>query len=276
MQYTNGSHDNIKVVLDKKNRDMSSLEKIIVKISIIIGILITIVLIAKPISIVVVVTIRDINYAKYRDSEYVEKDILEYLEERYSENFVIESCVVSRYDSDIRPEYGTIEAYVYPLEHYDEKHKFRVQGDKNIFGIVDYYDTYTDIKLIEEYETLIDPILGECYDEYKFYVSFPTTWLNKNLPVDTKVEDFNEMEQHTDYYSRPTLVIYLPPSEPRSGMYDVSKKLSEGNYVGYVSYKWFYKDEGYDRKGRNDWGDNDGYNFEVYSNIICEDGKILK
>ncbi len=279
MKYPNGSLGNVQVTSDRKNIGMSKLEKIVVKVLIVVLIFIIIIPIVKIASMVMVIIIRDINYEKYTDSEYVEKDILEYLEERYNEEFIIESCIVSDREAGTHPYYGTVQAYVYPVEHNDEKHKFRVQGNKSKFGIVDYYDTYVDIKLIDEYETLVDPIIGECYDEYKFYVSFPTTWLNKNLPIDTKIEDFNKMEQNIDYYSRPSLIIYLPPSEPRSEMYSVIKELSENNYLGSVYFRWFYYDDDYDRKTRNDLGDGDGYeghNYENYYKTIYERGKISK
>ena len=148
--------------------------------------------------------IKQFHISRLQDPHYVEQEVTKYLEDRYGEEFVVV------YNRGMGPAYNYVQLFAYPQGYSDSKHKFEVQGYYNDKGELDYYDSYVMVKLTDEYEAYIDPIIDEYFDEYKFYVRFDSEWLTNNLPPDTKVEDLWEMRANQDY-PLPTLYLYLSP-----------------------------------------------------------------
>ncbi len=145
---------------------------------------------------------RENNKEKYKDVEYVKQDAIKYLEERYGEEFEIESVRGMSYA------YDYINMYAYPRGFQDEEHKFKIQGRFNEEGNLEYVDSYVMVKLSDDYEAYIDPIIGEYFEEYKFYVRFNSEWLTNNLAPDTKLEDLWELHANEDY-PLPDIYIYI-------------------------------------------------------------------
>ena len=148
---------------------------------------------------------RQNNKEKYKDAEYVKQDTLNYLEERYGEEFEIESVRGMSYA------YDYINMYAYPKGLQDEAHKFKIQGRFNKEGNLEYCDSYVMVKLTDDYEAYIDPIIREYFKEYKFYVRFDSEWITSNLPPDTKLEDLWKLRANVDY-PLPTLHIIFSPN----------------------------------------------------------------
>ena len=145
---------------------------------------------------------RQNNKEKYKDAEYVKQDTLNYLEERYGEEFEIESVRGMSYA------YDYINMYAYPKGLQDEAHKFKIQGRFNKEGNLEYCDSYVMVKLTDDYEAYIDPIIGEYFEEYKFYIEFDSEWLTSNLPADSKLENLWQLHANEDY-PLPTIYIYI-------------------------------------------------------------------
>lgn len=148
---------------------------------------------------------REHNKEKYKDAEYVKQDTLNYLEKRYGEEFEIESVRGMSYA------YDYINMYAYPKGLQDEAHKFKIQGRFNKEGNLEYCDSYVMVKLTDDYEAYIDPIIREYFKEYKFYVRFDSEWITSNLPPDTKLEDLWKLRANVDY-PLPTLHIIFSPN----------------------------------------------------------------
>lgn len=145
------------------------------------------------------------NKSKAKDEFYVEQEVLKYLEERYNEEFVV------MYNRGSGPAYNYVQLYGYPKGYSDEKHKFEIQGYYNKWGKLEYYDSYVMVKLTDDYEAYIDPIIGAYFEEYKFYIKFDSEWLTSNLPSDTKLEDLWKLRANIDY-PLPTLHINFSPN----------------------------------------------------------------
>ena len=145
------------------------------------------------------------NKAKYRDSEFVQQDIMNYLEDRYGEEFVMESYTGRGYSYN-----NYVQMYAYPKGREESRYKFQVQGYYNKKGEMEYFDTYVYQKLKEEYEERLDPYIAEYFDEYKYYLEYNVEWVNSNLPADITLD---EMLEEGGYY-RPRLYIYIKPGIP--------------------------------------------------------------
>ena len=137
--------------------------------------------------------IKSYNRSRYKDEFYLQQEVSEYLEERYNEEFIV------MFNRGMSGAYNYMQLYAYPMAYQDEMHKIEIQGYYNKWGKMDFYDDYVMIKLTEEYEAYIDPVIDEYFDEYKFYLDFNAEWLTNNLPADTKLEDLWEMKANEDY-----------------------------------------------------------------------------
>lgn len=150
--------------------------------------------------------IKSYNRSRYKDEFYLQQEVQEYLEERYNEEFIV------MFNRGMSGAYNYVQLYAYPIAYQDEMHKIEIQGYYNKWGKLDYYDDYVMIKLTEEYEAYIDPIIDEYFDEYKFYIDFNSEWLTNNLPADTKLEDLWGLKANEDY-PLPTLCIFFGVDE---------------------------------------------------------------
>ncbi|MCM1157336.1 MAG: hypothetical protein NC300_10955 [Bacteroidales bacterium] len=144
-----------------------------------------------------------------RRKEKRKQEALAYLEERYGEEFEIDSYRGMGYA------YDYVQMYAYPKAYHDEAHKFQIQGRINDEGKMEYVDSYVMVRLTDEYEAYIEPIIGKYYDEYKFYVRFDSEWLTNNLPVDIKVKDLLKLRANEDY-PLPEIFMFLGPNEEHS------------------------------------------------------------
>ena len=186
------------------------------------------------------------NHAK---EEKRKEEVLAYLEERYGEEFEIASYRGMSYA------YDYVQMYVYPKGYSDEAHQFKIQGRLNEEGKMEYVDSYVMVKLTDDYEAYIDPIIREYFDEYKFYVRFNSEWLLNNLPPDTKLEDLWELHANEDY-PLPDMCIYIYNADKdRNHLENMVKELSVKNIRCSGSVVYYYDYERYATLTDN-WNDN--------------------
>lgn len=218
---------------------------------------------------------RNQNMKVYKQEGYIEQDAMKYLEERYGEEFVIESIRGRNYA------YDYINIYAYPKEHQEESYQFKIQGRYNEKGILEYTDSYVMLKLRDEYEAYIDPIIDEYFDEYKFYMDFDSEWITSNIPADAKLEDLWELDANVDY-PLPWLHVYLKKSESenydREKNMQLAKDLQKEKYRGVFAISIYYDDSFYDKRCRTTIyeniglkkSDGDGSMMIIYNNEIKE------
>ena len=219
--------------------------------------------------------IKSYNRSRYKDEFYLQQEVSEYLEERYNEEFIV------MFNRGMSGAYNYMQLYAYPMAYQDEMHKIEIQGYYNKWGKMDFYDDYVMIKLTEDYEAYIDPIIDEYFDEYKFYIDFNAEWMTNNLPADTQLEDLWEMKANEDY-PLPEICLYLKSSEKerydRNISNQVASELQSKHYRGILSVRIYYDDSFYNKRSRENLhedigarGNNvDGANIFIYSNEIKE------
>ena len=198
---------------------------------------------------------RNQNMKVYKQEGYIEQDAMKYLEERYGEEFVIESIRGRSYA------YDYINIYAYPKEHQEESYQFKIQGRYNEKGILEYTDSYVMLKLRDEYEAYIDPIIDEYFDEYKFYMDFDSEWITSNIPADAKLKDLWELDANVDY-PLPSLYLYLSNNEDENYtntiIHDVAKALQNRNYRGYMQIVIYEDNIYYEKRCRETLRQNIG------------------
>ena len=209
----------------------------------------------------VTLVIKGINKVRFQNSEYVQKRMEKYLEERYDEEFVVKSYHGPGYDYQ-----PYAEMIAYPKEE-GEKYTFQVQGYYNKWNTMDFYDTYVTVKLTDEYEEYLSSIIGQYFDEFKFCLDFDSLWVTNSLPVDTTLEDLWKMSVNIDY-PFPNISLFLPPEESRGKFKELTKALQEGNFRGGIDAKFYVNRDDYINKDEHTWGESVHMNFFVYSAII--------
>lgn len=187
--------------------------------------------------------------ASEEQKEQRKQEVLAYLEERYGEEFEIESYRGMNYA------YDYVQIYAYPKGFRDEEHKFKVQGRLDEDGDMEYTDSYVMVKLTDDYEAYIDPIIGEYFEEYKFYVRFNSEWLTSNLAPDTKLENLWELHANEDY-PLPTIYIYIYNADKdRPHLENMVKEFSVKNVRCSGRVVYYYDYERYTKLTDN-WNDN--------------------
>ncbi len=215
---------------------------------------------------------RNQNMKVYKQEGYIEQDVMKYLEERYGEEFVIESIRGRSYA------YDYINMYAYPKEHQEESYQFKIQGRYNEKGILEYTDSYVMLKLRDEYEAYIDPVIDEYFDEYKFYMDFDSEWITSNIPADAKLEDLWELDANVDY-PLPAINLFIKSinGEEKKELKNMVSELSTTHVrcVGYVAH--INSEEKYESL-INDWNSNvDGLDYEKdISTFIIYDNNNFK
>ena len=215
------------------------------------------------------IMMRIYNRSRYKDDLFLQKDVAKYLEDRYDEEFIVV------FNRGMSGAYNYVQLFARPITN--KTQKIQIQGYYNKKGKLDYYDDYVMIKLTDEYEAYLDPIIDEYFDDYKFYLKFRSEWITNNLPPDTKVEDLWELNPNQDY-PLPELFVYVKNSEKNNCNETTVKKLAEdlqaGNYRGYFEVKRYEEDEFFDKRNReNIYKDIGATTADMYV-IFTYDNKI--
>lgn len=192
------------------------------------------------------------NKSKYRNPQFVQQDIMNYLEDRYGEEFVMESYMGRGYSFN-----NYVQMYVYPKGKEDELYKFKVQGYFDKKGKMNYYDGYVMVKLRDDYENGVRKIIDEHFKDYKFYLDFYSEWITNNLPPDTQLDDLWNYSANVDY-PLPRLCIMLKKSQESNFNKERIKKmgheLGEWGFRGEIWVYLYFDDTYYDKKNNyNKW-----------------------
>ncbi len=188
--------------------------------------------------IVILVGIQLYNYFQPAKSKSVPEGIIVYLEERYGEEFELESWSGGNlFNRDIH-------AYAYPVEQ-GKEYMFQVDGYRDKDGKRKYYDTYVQEKIKKVCNNYIEPIIREYFNEYKFYIIVTGKGATENLPSDIEVKELKESKLD-EHFPLPNLYVYLPPSESQDEIITLIDTINESNYEGYIYVVWCYRDEVYD------------------------------
>lgn len=173
------------------------------------------------------------------DEEYVQAQIMVYLEERYHEKFVMKS-----YTSNLGTWNGNfVIMKVWPEGKEDDAHLFEVTGYRNENDELDYYDSYVYIRLEKEMEEYFQPFVDEYYNEYlSYYVSFFMGENKCNLPAEISV---SELLTRSDYASVTMyLQLHAEPQEDCNygNMASLAKELQERKFRGKLNIDLFQID----------------------------------
>ena len=175
-----------------------------------------------------------------RRKEKFHKDILDKLEEKYGEKFVI----MSEYDGDVP--FGDLQQYVV-VRRQDDSHRFKVQVDFDTYSI--YGDTYTGYYLYPKYEKYIKKIL---YDEYGENVTLDRMeispiaadiYITKDTPIEKiPAQMFDDIIGNITFYVNEEM---LANSTPKEVVYKIAATMAKNNvptmmYVGFIK-KDIYK-----------------------------------
>ena len=198
---------------------------------------------------------------KAAKEEQRKEEVLAYLEDRYGEEFEIASYREMSYA------YDYVKMYAYPKGYSDEAHRFQIQGRLNEDGEMEYADSYVMVKLTDDYEAYIDPIIGEYFDDYKFYLEFNSEWITSNLPPDTQLEDLWELHANEDY-PLPSLYISLAPNQENDNYItrQLCTDLRDSGLRGRVKIWWVKEEYRYEKLSRNNWEKE--YNFQDYDDML--------
>ena len=214
--------------------------------------------------------IKSYNRSRYKDEFYLQQEVQEYLQERYNEEFMV------MFNRGMSGAYNYVQLYAYPIAYQDEMHKIEIQGYYNKWGKMDFYDDYVMIKLTEEYEAYIDPIIDEYFDEYKFYMDFNSEWMTNNLPADTKLEDLWELRANEDY-PLPDLFVYVSPQQyiDKTIVEELCDDLRVAGLRGCTMIWALQDNERYLKLRKNDWQDNKTYrDFDDITTIFLYSDRI--
>ena len=216
---------------------------------------------------------RSNNIVKYRDAEYLNQDVRNYLKNRYGEDFVIATVRGMSYAYDYINMYAyPADVYTIPLKPEAERYKFKIQGRFNEEGELEYCDSYVMVKLADDYEAYIDPIIGKYYDTYFFHVEFISEWLTDNILPDTTLDELLSYKVDVGY-PLPEIVLSIGLGHDRSveHLEEMLKELSMHHIRadGIVAY---YRDSEVWSKLTGDWNSDVDYidklksieNFLIY------------
>lgn len=213
--------------------------------------------------------IKSHNRAKYKDEFYVQQEVTSYLQERYNEEFIV------YYERGMGGAYNYVQLYAYPIAQQDDAHEIKIQGHYNKWGKMDFYDDYVMVRLTEEYEAYIDPIIDEYFDEYKFYIDFYSEWLTNDLPADTQLEDLWNMQANVDY-PLPSFFICTLSDNNKSEIYDdLCGEMRDAGARGRVKIWEMQESNKYILLNRENWDEIKTYNdIEDIATIFLYDNKI--
>ena len=147
------------------------------------------------------------NLRKAHDDEYVQAQMMDYLEERYHGKFVMKS-----YNNYLGGWYGNyVEMRACPEGKDDEEHLFIVEGYPNDEGNLEYFDTFVLVRLEKRYVKFFEPIMDEYFEDYYSDMYFWNTGKLGNISADVTVEELLELGYCS--YAIPILNVVMNPEQ---------------------------------------------------------------
>ena len=138
--------------------------------------------------------------------ETIRKDVTEYLEERYNEEFVITNILFPSFN------YASYIITAYPVGAPQKtEYKITIHGWENK-GLINYYDSYPVVKLIPELGEYMSDVFGEYFPENKVYVDFYNEWIRENIEKDLSLNKFLSNKE-SEWYGAAWCHICIPRGE---------------------------------------------------------------
>lgn len=178
--------------------------------------------------------VRD-NLQKAHDDEYVQAQMMDYLEERYHEKFVMKyyQCHLGTWNGNY------VEMGAWPEGKEDEEHFITVEGHPNAEGNLDFYDSYVKKRVKKEMEDYFQPYVDKYYDGYLSYWIFS---LGGNLPADISLEELFAQKVEAEMF----LSIHVEQQEVDSNLGNLeslAKELQDHKFRGTFSVDLFETDK---------------------------------
>lgn len=218
------------------------------------------------------IIIRWIVYKHYTDDEY-KIQILEYLNERYGEDFVIDKIEHNMYQP------YAVNAIGHAVSDLDKEFCFQIQGYSDKWGNITYYDTYVMYKIKDDYEKYMSDIARKYFDEFDLHMTFYSEWITVNIPADADLEKMWDLSANVDY-PLPEVELYLPPEVEISQIKDYCDSLKSSNFIGSITIRHCYTGKDYEEIMKPKPEDinvlhkfynkiqNDSYSIYVYSDRV--------
>lgn len=167
------------------------------------------------------------NLKKAHDDEYVQAQMMDYLEERYHEKFVMKY-----YQCNRGGWYGNyVEMGVWPEGKEDAGHLFEVTGDPDAEGNLIYSDSYLDLRMGKEMEDYFQPYIDKYYTDYLSYSIFLSDPFTGSLPGDITLDELFEQKYEAHLY----FDIHVEQQEMDSNLRNLdalAKELQENKFRG--------------------------------------------
>lgn len=179
------------------------------------------------------------NRRKLDDEKYVQAQMMEYLEERYHEKFIMK-----RYEDCLGTWYGNyIEMEVCPEGKDDGKHLFEVRGHPDDEWNLDYSDTRVDLRIKKEMEEYFRPYIDKYYENYFLYWIFLySTSFSGNLPVDLTLEELFAQKYELNLH----FSVNVEQQETDSNLENLkplAKELQDNKFRGTLSVTFYVTDK---------------------------------
>lgn len=206
------------------------------------------------------------NRKKANDKEYVQSQMMDYLENRYHEKFVKKYYEFS--NGGWGGTYFHMDAY--PKGKEDDEHTFSVWGNFDEDGNLVYSDSYPYLRLNKDMTEHFRPFIEKYYDKYLYYdVDFGNlNSFDSRLPLNISAEDFLKLDD-SEGYRNPDLYLHLQVESQKDFNYDVleslAKTLQENRFRGHFTFSLFEINEQKACKS---------YTFNIYKDRIEISGRI--
>lgn len=166
-----------------------------------------------------------------RNKEYVQAQMMDFLEKRYHEKFVMKG-----YIDCLGNWYGNyVEMKACPEGKDDGEHLFIVEGKPDDAGNLEYKDSYLYVLIEKDYlkyfEPVIDEYFDDCHYEVDFYPEYNT--VSPEIPGDATVEELLEFKAGRDY-NKPLISIYSEQKLKPEAQRDFCGKLQDKKFQGSV------------------------------------------
>lgn len=140
-----------------------------------------------------------------RNKEYVQAQMMDFLEERYHEKFVMKG-----YIDCLGNWYGNyVEMKACPEGKDDGEHLFIVEGKPDDSGNLEYRDSYFYILIEKDFLKYFEPVMEDYFDDFycKVYFAPEYSTISPKISGNATVEELLEYRAGKDY-EKPVLSIY--------------------------------------------------------------------
>ncbi|MBO4998779.1 MAG: hypothetical protein J6D02_12355 [Lachnospira sp.] len=158
----------------------------------------------------------------------VTREVLEYLNERYNEEFEIINFIPPSFNYASYIITAVRKGDPKDVEHWVTIHGW-VSKEKKLFkkNKVTFYDNYMAVKFIPDLKKRVTNLVLEDYSECKIHLKFDKEWIQKNANIYASVEEFLEKDEYWKNSMEIKIFVYTKNLENKKMLKDYSKKIFE-------------------------------------------------